>query len=115
MDTPADLGVARPAPGRRPFDWLRDRRGRRSALRDVRAAIRRGWLDGTSLAHKTELMAVLDELLDVPDLSRREVIGIDRVLLRIDQGADPRVNKPPDPRRVGRAGVYSTGNGLPYL
>lgn len=72
-------------PPREPFEWLRDPRNRRSALREVRTAIRRGWLDTATPEHRAALMAELVALLDGDDLPTRHFFGVTRIMLTMDQ------------------------------
>jgi hypothetical protein len=56
---------------RQAFDWLAQPRNRRSALRDVRAAINRGQLDGndpTMVERRAALVEALKRLFDDPSV-----------------------------------------------
>jgi len=67
---------------REPFDWLADPRCRRSALRDVQAAVRRGWFDGPGpilVERRAALLAVLGALLDDPSLRPLEFLRLSRI------------------------------------
>ena len=78
-------------PPREPFEWLAGKRNRRSNLRAVRTAIRRGWLDEATPEHRAALMAALVALLDAPALPTRQFLAIARIFLTMnaaDQDVD---------------------------
>lgn len=71
------------------FDWLKNPRGRRSALATVHTAVRRGWLAGPEHAERRgALVAVLVELERDPALRPREHIRIIRIFATM-MGAEP--------------------------
>ena len=70
-------------PPRPPFEWLAGKRNRRSNLRAVRTAIRRGWLDEATPEHRVALIETLGALLD-DDLKPRELFAVFRILLTMD-------------------------------
>ena len=117
---PEWTGVARDGPGRRadnegmrtdaPFEWLLEKRCRRSALLDVEHAIRTGRLDGTADARRAELVRVLRRLMRLPDLAPRELarmVTVARLLANAELLAELRsveavVGRPPRRRARGR-------------
>jgi hypothetical protein len=62
-----------------PFEWLMEKRFRRSNLRDVENALRAGRL----APDRQDLAEVLGRLLESPDLSDRERLRIDRIRDRL--------------------------------
>lgn len=78
-----------PAPGPCPFDWLRDRRGRRGHLRLILRAVREGW----AVERRAELVEALGEALAVEDAPPREQLLIAetlRAMTSADAGPPPR-------------------------
>jgi hypothetical protein len=71
------------APARPPFDWLAtSERGRRSALRLVRMAVRSGWMDGRTpelMERRRVLVEALATLVSDPSTPARDVLAISRI------------------------------------
>ncbi len=63
------------------YEWIRDGYRRRSALRDVESAIRRGWLDGPDQADRRRALceAVADLVAD-PATREREILRLGRIV-----------------------------------
>ena len=71
-----------------PFEWLKNPRGRRSALANVHTAVRRGWLAGDEVAdRRAALVDALFELDADPTLRPRERIRILRIVLAMTLAA----------------------------
>jgi hypothetical protein len=86
-DAPARSGAA-PGPAAPRYPWLRDRRHRRSALRDVGRAVRRGW--PIPPEGRAALVAELLALLDSGELSARETLAVSRIFLAMDRANEDR-------------------------
>lgn len=64
------------------FEWLREPRGRRSALMDVEKAVRRGWdIDEEG---RGDLVKELNALLESGGLSGRERFRVARIFMAMD-------------------------------
>jgi hypothetical protein len=73
-------------PSREPFEWLTDRPHRRGALRQIRTAIRRGWLDGPEMAQRrAALMAALMQVQDDPHSTLREHIALAKIYIEMSE------------------------------
>lgn len=71
------------------FEWLKNPRGRRSALATIHQAVRRGWLAGSEMVERrSALVAALVELERDPTLRPREFIRIGRIFAMM-MGAEP--------------------------
>ncbi len=70
---------------REPFDWLPlSRYHLRGHLRQIRSAIRGAQLDGPEHAERrAALMKALEALQSEPDLPRRAVLGVARILIEM--------------------------------
>jgi hypothetical protein len=80
------------------FDWLAPTaRNLRSSLRDVEAAILRGWLDSPGPDHQARrdaLVAALMRLVDDPATPDRAAIRACRILMQADVGPRYRADRP---------------------
>jgi hypothetical protein len=92
----------------RPFAWLAEGHCRRSALRLVFSAVKRGWMSGPENAgRRAALQAALEELMDDPATRPGELLGVARIYHcmgrpdddRIDPLAPLSVGTEPDDRR----------------
>jgi hypothetical protein len=61
------------------FDWLADPKHRRSALRSVHTAVRRGWLDGPGPELAARRQALYDALAALVDDDATPIIEICRI------------------------------------
>jgi hypothetical protein len=78
--------MERTPPARTPFDWLRDRDHRRSALRQVESALARGWFDPAT-ADVSALTATLAELAEDPATTASQGHRMLRLLALLEQSS----------------------------
>lgn len=71
------------------FEWLKEPRGRRSALATIHKAVRAGWMDGPEMAgRRAALVDALVGLMDDPTVRPREAFRIVRIFAAM-AGAQP--------------------------
>jgi hypothetical protein len=68
---------------REPFDWVREKRNRRSNLLLIRRAVREGW--SISEEQRQILVDAVFNLTDADDISTREFIGVARAMIDMDR------------------------------